>query len=129
MLSKRKLMRRNRLFLFACALLLAASNSGRAQGPGVSLGFHNGTHGGILVQGTTNVKGLLVRGQPFLVTPGKTGFDSNLPPGSVRFITIFDATQPARILLPTMPVQVSNRDHVFTVRPGLNGQVMLAPKK
>jgi hypothetical protein len=114
-----------RSLLFILTLLFGAAGAGLAQGPGVSLGFHNDTKGGILVQGEA-LNG--VKGQPFLVTPGKTGYESNLPPGTRNYY-VFDSAQPSRVLLFRAPIPVMNHDQVFSVRPGANGLVTLVPKK
>ena len=100
-----------------------------AQVPTVSLGFHNETKAGILVQGATMVNGMWYFGAPFLVPPGKTGFDMNIPAGSARYISIYDSTNPSVVLLLNVPVQVLNFDQLFSVRYGPNGQIVLVPKK
>lgn len=121
-------MQLTRLLLFIFALL-GVTGEGFAQGMamGVSVGFHNETKQSILIQGVTMVNGKPKQGQPLLVTPGKTGFDANVPPG-IRIITIYDSAKTKMILLQT-PVQVQNRDIVLAVRVGPNGQLFLAPKK
>jgi hypothetical protein len=117
-----------RLLLFILTLLAATSGEALAQGTGPSIGFHNETKHGILIQGTTVVNKVPKQvGQPFLVTPGKIGFDSNVPQGT-RHITIYDSSNPKVPLLSTT-IMVANRDMVYTVRAGANGQIMLVHKK
>jgi hypothetical protein len=121
-------MRRIPLLLFIFALHLSVTGQILAQGMGVSIGFHNDTKHGILVQAYTVVNNTPTHvGQPFLVTPSKTGYDSNVPQGH-RVITIHDSSKPTKILLQTT-ITVQNRDLVFSVRPGPNGQLMLVAKK
>ena len=92
------------------------------QVPGVSLGFRNDTKAAIIVQGASKVNNQFRRGQPIVVAPGQTGFDNHVPMG-VRFITIYDATQPSRILLANFPVSVQGKAS-YSVKTGPGG-VML----
>jgi hypothetical protein len=118
-------MTRIRILLITLPLFIGVAGESLAQktAGGASIGFHNDTKTGILVQGMSNGR----LGQPFLVTPGKTGYDSNVPQGS-RVINIYD---PAKRLMLTTQVPVGSRDMVFSVRPHptVPGQVLLMPKK
>ena len=111
--AKRRIMKRIGPLLFILTLS-AWTHEGQAQGPGVSLGFHNDTKSGVLVQGFTNVNGTPRAGKPFLVTPGKTGFDNNVPSGMIRFINIVDSAQPNKVLLWNAPIQVFKSDLMFS---------------
>lgn len=59
--------------------------------------FQNDTNAAILVQGETVVNGMLRRGQPLLIQPRKMAWDANVPNGR-RWVTIYDANQPTRVL-------------------------------
>src|SRR5512134_278720 len=71
----------------------------------LAIGFRNEVKVTVIVQGATVVNGMQRRGQPLRIEPTKNGYDINLPPG-VRFITIYDANQPSRVLLRDLPVAV-----------------------
>src|ERR1700730_12159983 len=84
---------------------------GQAPGPGV--GFRNDLKIPVIVQGVSLVNNMQRRGQPFLVQPGKTVWDNNLPMG-MRYYTIYDANQ-QRILLRDRNVPVQSKDQQFFV--------------
>src|ERR1700676_3649274 len=69
---------------------------GQPAGPGI--GFRNDLKIPVIVQGISVVNNMQRRGQPFLVQPGKTVWDNNLPKNSTRYYTIYDANQ-QRLLL------------------------------
>ena len=119
-------MRSLRRSLALVALMLTGVSHGQqaeAQAPGAGVGFRNDLKVPIIVQGVSIVNKMQRRGQPFVVQPGKTVWDNNLPPGD-RFYTIYEATQ-QRVLLRNQQVRVVNVDQFFGVRPvpGGNGQI------
>src|SRR5438270_8926648 len=62
---------------------------GQPAGPGI--GFRNDLNAPVIVQGISVVNNMQRRGQPFLVKPGTTVWDNNLPKNSTRYYTIYDA--------------------------------------
>src|SRR5947209_6657733 len=98
------------LTLFCAAVLI--TSSAQAQGknapaqsknqPG-GIGFRNETKSPVLVEGASMVNGMLRRGQPIRIPPGQMAWDSNLSPGP-RYVTIYDANQPTRILYRDPPI-------------------------
>lgn len=126
-------MKRIHIILLGLAFSLAGlTERGLAQVPIpiVSVGFRNDTPTAIIVQGTSKVNNVPRRGQPFSVAPGKINYDNNVPFGIPRFISIYDAAQPSKILLSNKQVLIQHREPVFLVvrntLPG-QGQVMLIP--
>src|SRR5262245_41937919 len=104
--------------LFAAAGVIAMRAPVSAQLPGqkqpqkkenepapVSVRFRNDTKLTIVLQGVSNVKGMLRRGQPVLIRDGRAGFENNIPPGD-RLITIVDYNQPSRPLLNNFPLRI-----------------------
>jgi hypothetical protein len=119
---------RNSLLIGALACVLGMAGSCYAQGiglPGVTLGFRNDTKSAIIVQGATKLHNQIRRGQPVIIAPGRIGYDVNVPHG-IRFITIYDATQPSRILLVNFPLAIQHRA-TFSVSHGAGGQTLLTP--
>jgi hypothetical protein len=98
----------------------APRQEARGQGPGPGLGFRNDLNKPVIVQGVSLVNNMQRRGQPFLVHSGKTVWDNNLPVG-VRYYTIYDATQPSRILLRDRKVGIQTVDQFFVIRLGVGG--------
>lgn len=116
------------LIAIAC-LTFAAHETASAQGQGASVAFRNQTNNNVLVKGYTIVPGGKRNGQilPIPKNGGKA-YDANVLPG-VRFITVYDALQPAKILLQDFPVPIQNRDVSFDIVPvpGNANRVMLVP--
>ena len=112
-------------------LFFAVCESAQAQ---VSVSFRNQTNTNVLVKGYTIVPGGKRNGQILpLPKNGGKAFEPNVPVG-VRYITVHDALQPAKILLQDFPVPIQNRDVSFDIVPvpGNPNRVMLvltpAPK-
>lgn len=101
----------------------------QAQNRGPSIGFRNDAKVAVIVQGATDVKGMQRRGQPLLIQPGKTSYDTNLPAGD-RFITIYDANQPSKVLHRSK-IPLGKVDLFFAIRPGPGNppQIILVPDK
>src|SRR5262249_37094101 len=98
------------LNLAVIGLMLGLSaGSAQCQAP-ASLVFRNVLKSPVISQGTTVLGGMVRRGQPVLVAPGKAGGDFNVPAG-VRFYTVYDANQPTRVLA---------KDVRFEIPPGSN---------
>ena len=101
-------------------LTLAAFGALPVTASAAGIGFRNDLNSPIIVQGETLVNNVLRRGQPLLIYPLKSAWDTNLTAG-VRNITIYDARQPNRILLRSYPVPFAGTDQAFRVviDPGL----------
>src|SRR2546423_8791295 len=101
---------------------LSPPPAARAQAPGPGIGFRNDLKAPVIVQGVSQVGNMHRRGQPFLVRPGKTVWDNNVPNG-MRYYTIYDANQ-QRIMVREQPVPVQAADQFFVIRlaPGNTGQ-------
>lgn len=103
----------------ACLALLVLPALGGAQPLIVraeGIGFRNDLPVPIVVQGASIVNNMLRRGPPLLIPPGRAAWDINLPPG-LRFVTIYDANQPNRILYREPPIPFKGRDLFFSVLP------------
>jgi hypothetical protein len=108
----------------ALALVVFPLLGGSVRAAGI--GFKNDLKIPIIVQGASFENNVIRRGQPLLIYPGKTVWDLNLKPGN-RFITIYDARQPTRILFqspanpqrvhPFGPIPFDDQDKLFSVRP------------
>ena len=95
--------------------------------PTGSASFRNDLKVPVIVQGISQVNGVLKRGQPLLVASGKTAGDFNVPVG-VRAYSVYDANQPTRVLVKDAPITiVAGRTQPFVVRTLPNGQTAIAP--
>src|SRR5438093_1999341 len=108
-------MKRLRRFLkkVALAVVVLPLLAGSARAAGI--GFKNDHKIPIIVQGASLENNVIRRGQPLLVYPGKTVWDLNLKPGN-RFITIYDARQPTRILYQSpanLPIPFQDEDLLY----------------
>lgn len=91
------------------------------------IGFVNELKGPIVVQGSSIENGMVRRGPPILIFPGKVGWDMNLKPGP-RSITIYDGRQTTRILYQGPPIPFAGQDMLFAVRGAGNPlRIFLAP--
>jgi hypothetical protein len=110
--------------LILLGFVLAGQES-QGQVPGPGIGFRNDLKTPVIVQGMSLVGNMQRRGQPFLVGPGKTVWDNNLPMG-IRYYTIYDANQ-QRILLRDSMVRVQTADQFFVIRfvSGNAGQIKM----
>ena len=92
-----------------------------------SASFRNDLKVPVIVQGISQVNGVLKRGQPLLVAPGKTAGDFNVPAG-VRAYSVYDANQPTRVLVKDAAITIAaGRTQPFVVRSLPNGQTAIAP--
>jgi hypothetical protein len=100
------------------ACLLAAVETTLAQQPATaSIGFRNQTNLPILVQGYSIINKTQRPGQILqLKKNGDVAYDANVLAG-VRYITIYNANQPAVVLLRDFPVAVQKRDVFFDIMP------------
>src|SRR5438105_15090319 len=105
--------------------LASPRNTAQGQVLGPGIGFRNDLKAPVIIQGVSLVNNMQRRGQPFLVKPGKTVWDNNLPMG-LRYYTIYDANQ-QRILLRDRNVRVQTIDQFFGIRlvAGGAGQIKL----
>jgi len=95
--------------------------------PTVSIAFRNEHDSAVIVQGHSIINGMQRRGQPILVQPGKSSFD-NLVPVGIRFITVFDANRPSRVLLQPFAVRVQGDLQVLIrTAPNSPQRVILTP--
>ena len=100
---------------------------GPAQGATGSASFRNDLKVPVIIQGISQVNGVLKRGQPLVVAPGKTTGDFNVPVG-VRAYSVYDANQPTRVLVKDAPINiVAGRTQPFVVRSLPNGQTTIGP--
>lgn len=130
------------------ALSVSAPAQGPVQGPGnrqpkgsipqqkiiptVAMSFRNDLDKPVVVQGQSVVGGVLRRGQPILIPPGKVGFDNSVPagPGVLRVVSVFDGSQPSRVLVRNVPIRMdSGRDVRVLIRyaPNNPDQILLVP--
>jgi hypothetical protein len=121
--------------LFAVALLgvtiAAGIASAQPGGATATIQFRNDSKIAVIVQGTSTMNGMLRRGQPMLLTPGKTAADFNVPPG-FRIYSVYDANQPTQVLVRDKAIMVqSGRDASFAVVPipGVPHQVTIVETK
>ncbi len=108
--------------------LKGQSNPQQKNVPAVSIAFRNDLETPVIVQGHTIVNGMQRRGQPIVIRPDKTSFDNNVPAG-FRFVSVFDANQPSRVLVLNFQVPVQgNRDLALVIRNAPKStRVVLAP--
>jgi hypothetical protein len=108
------------------ACFLAAVELTPAQQPGAaSVGFRNQTNLPILVQGHTIINKTQRPGQILqLKKNGDVAFDANVP-GGIRYITIYNANQPAVVLLRDFPIAIQKRDVFFDIMPSPNNPKVL----
>jgi hypothetical protein len=88
------------------------------QGPGnqgVTVGFMNNSHTPVIVKGYTLVKGVPIPGQLLPMKKDGKAFEK-VPPNTPRFYTVYDATNPTRVLLLNQPVPIQNRDLVLMIK-------------
>jgi hypothetical protein len=102
----------------ACLGLLALAVLGvfPAAASADGLGFRNDLKIPIIVQGESVVDNVLRRGQPLLIYPGKVAWDTNLKQGD-RWISIYDARLPNRVLLRRYPIRFLGGDIPHAVVP------------
>jgi hypothetical protein len=127
-------MRRSLSSLIAVGLLLALPALGvrSARVEAAGMGFRNDLKTPVVIQGANIVNGMLRRSKPLVLLPGKTGWDTNLPPGN-RIVTVYDYFQPNRILFQGT-VAFQGNDMFFAVQavgtpPQLRLMPMDPPKK
>jgi hypothetical protein len=93
--------------------------------PGISVGFRNKTDLNILVKGYTVVNGMQKPGQILQMRKaGGMAFDVNVPPG-IRYYTIYNANQPAIILLANFPVPLQKDTFFDIVHSPLNPKILV----
>ena len=97
------------LIAISCLFVLAG-NPAQAQVPKTaSVGFNNKTDLNVIIQGFSIVNGSKRYGPPLqLKKNGSMAFESNVPPGP-RYYTVYDANQPAKVLLRDS-VLIQNRE-------------------
>src|SRR5438093_1471848 len=76
---------------------------------GVTVAFANATDKAVVVKGYSVVKGTPVPGQLLPMKKDGKAFEINVPPSTPRFYTIYDATNPTRVLLLNHPWPILNR--------------------
>lgn len=97
--------------------------------PPVSIRFRNDTKMTVVLQGVSIIRGMQRRRQPVLIKEGRSGFESNITPGT-HLITIFDYNQPSRPLLQNFQLLVPpGRDLQVLIRidPTNPQRVVLSP--
>jgi hypothetical protein len=81
-----------------------------------AIGFKNESPVPLIIQGWSLINGVQRRGAPIAIAPGRVAFDLNVPQGP-RFYTVYNANQPALILLRDFPIPPRPGDALFIVRP------------
>src|SRR5438270_5708294 len=99
--------------LIGLACLFAAS-AASAQAPMGAIGFRNELKAPVVVQGVSVINGVVRRGPPIIIPPGKVGWDNRLPPG-IRFISVYDPNQPNIALIDKEAVPFQGRDIAFLI--------------
>jgi hypothetical protein len=103
--------------LVAGAVLFAAPTRAAAAG----MVFQNKLKVSVSLEAATVVGRVVKRDMPLLIDPGKTASHDNVPPG-VRFINVYDANQPARLLLKRrILVPNTTQSLYFTIQPDIRG--------
>lgn len=117
-----RIIHRGGLILLAVATSLFWSSSAEAGG----IGFRNDLPFPVVVHGSTITMNVVHRGSPIFLPVGRTGWDNNLLPGT-RYITIFDANMPSKVLCRNVPVSFVGRDQFYRIRlvPGLMNRIEL----
>jgi hypothetical protein len=106
--------------LVALTVLTLASGAVQAQ-----ISFRNDLKTPVIVQGASVVRGMLRRGPPLLILPGKTASDRLLPLGP-RVYTIYDANQPNSILFRDQ-IRYGGVPLQFVIQLGPGGNVQVVP--
>ena len=108
--------------------ILSTATAVHAQLPNTaSVGFNNKTELNVIIQGYTIVNGSKKYGTPLqLRKNGSKAFESNVP-GGVRYYTICDANNQARVLLRDFPVLIQTRELSLDVIVAPNGRIVIMP--
>lgn len=87
------------------------------QGPvnGVTVGFLNNSHTPVIVKGYALVKGIPIPGPLMPMKKDGKAFEK-APANTPRFYTVYDATNPTRVLLRDQPVPILNRDLLLMIK-------------
>jgi hypothetical protein len=102
---------------------LLAADTVSAQAPMGGIGFRNELKAPVVVQGVSVINGVVRRGPPIVIPPGKVGWDNRLPNG-IRFISVYDANQPNTALIDKEAVPFQGRDIAFIILMD-NGKIQL----
>jgi hypothetical protein len=98
---------------------LPGQGPGPGPGPiqqGVTIAFGNASHTPVVVKGYSIVKGQPIPGQLLPMKKDGKAFETNVPANSPRFYTVYDATNPTRVLLQNQRVPVLNRDLILLIK-------------
>jgi hypothetical protein len=117
----------NLILVFGLMLGLGAGTA-YSQAPVASMVFRNDTNAPVIVQGTSIIGGMIRRGPPILVAPGKALGDFNVPAGR-RFYSVYDANQPSRVLAKDVPFDVPAGASVIVAIRIVNNQFVLVPER
>lgn len=79
------------------------------------LAFRNDGPSPVVIQGTTLIRGIVVRGKPLLINPGQSASWDAMPAGNA-IITVIDAKAPTRTLF-TGTLTVGTDDLYYSVQP------------
>ncbi len=72
----------------------------------VTVTIYNQSNVPVLIQGASNIGGMVRRGPALVIPVGKVASDFNVPAGGVRFFSAFDANQSSRNLMRDLPIQM-----------------------
>ncbi|MGF1578837.1 MAG: hypothetical protein ACFCD0_05695 [Gemmataceae bacterium] len=93
------------------------------------MGYRSDLNIPIVLQGTSEIRGLPYRGPRLLIRPNRAAYDPNVPPG-IRLIVIIDANQPNRILF-RQRVSFAGQNIFYRIRanprPRPGNEIILVP--
>ena len=113
------------LIAMTCFAFLAPQPSQAQQPKTVAVTIMNHSDVPINVQGYTVVNNAKRNGNIFQIKKKGGGAVEPAHPSTIRYYTIYDANQPARVLLQNFPVNVPNRDVVLKIMPNPMNPKML----
>lgn len=108
-----------------CFALFAAPPSQAQQPKPVAVNFMNHSDFNVIVQGYSVINGGQRPGNPLPMKKKSIGTFEQVKAGTPRFYTIYDANQPARVLLANFRVDVPNRDVALKIMPSPTNPKML----
>ena len=82
----------------------------------MTVAFGNSSHTAVVVKGYSIVKGQPVPGQLLPMKKDGKAFETNVPANTPRYYTVYDATNPTRVLLQNQRIPVLNRDLILLIK-------------
>ena len=116
-----------RLLMAVCLMAGVLAGGALGQGMVITIGFRNDLKTPVIIQGVSQIGGMVRRGPPIVVLPGRLGGDFNVPAGR-RIYNVYDANQPTRVLARDVTVNVlPGRNLSFAIK-GAGNQAMVVPE-